>query len=589
MRRVAALVLPLLACEVVRQRASSPITGPLAVIVEPAANAEIEGRGEGSAARPVEATATLDLVDDEARRYGVRPGMKVTEACALVAGLSVHRVTLAEVEAALGRIAELASPLAPLTSIRLEIKDISGDARATDPLARCFDTIWLDVTGAAHLVGGEEALSDELVQRAASLGHRGRAAIADGPRIAEAIARFAPGHAAHRVVAPGDGVRALAELPVAALPVDSATVAWFLRLGLVTVGDLVRLPRAALAARLPHAAPLVLELISGRDPAPLVPFEPPRVLIESASFDDGVEHTEALLFVLRGMASRLSARLIARGEACSRLEIELVLDRSIAALRAVSVESSPKPRGVKLSLVVGSPAERPTAPASPPVHRSVDARREREGKAAPRLHLAIDLPAPLAAEADLVRALRARLERVDLAAPVVSMRLVIPALARARRVQLDLSRGSAADPDALPTLLAELSAEIGAERLGVLTMIDAHTPERQSGLVAADLGRDVRYVAPAPHHPFGRVTRLLPAPVPLGEVGLSRVVAVDQALMSVDARRFVLRLDEVGWWTRTPLSRDYLTAMFVAPPLAGQALVYVEQRTGHGFLQGWLE
>jgi protein ImuB len=587
MRRVAALVLPLLACEVVRQRASSAVIGPLAVIVEPEANAEIEGGARpvghetGPRSRPVDASATLDLVDDEARRYGVRPGMKVTEACALVAGLSVHRVTLAEVEAALGRVAELASSLAPITSIRLESKALAGGGMTADPLARCFDTIWLDVTGAAHLVGGEEALSDELVQRAASLGHRGCAAIADGPRIAEAIARFAPGHAAQRIVPAGDSARALAELPVAALPVDSAMVGWFLRLGLVTVGDLVRLPRAALAARLPHAAPLVLELIAGRDPAPLVPFEPPRILIESASFDDGVEHTEALLFVLRGMASRLSARLAARGEACSRLEVELVLDRSIAALRAVSVEP-PKPRGAaKLSLVVDAAARPPVEPANRAVG---EARRD-----GPMLHLAVDLPAHLVAEADLVRALRVRLERVDLAAPVVSMRVVIPAIARARRVQLDLSRGSAADPDALPTLLAELSAEIGVERLGVLAALDAHAPERQSGLVAPDLSRDRPYTAPPPHHPFGRVTRLLPDPVPLGEFGLSRVVAVDQALMAVDARRFVLRLDEVGWWTAAPLSRDYLTAMFAAPPLAGEALVYVDRQRGLGFLQGWLE
>jgi protein ImuB len=588
MRRVAALVLPLLACEVVRQRAPAPITGPLAVIALPEHAAEFD------------ATATLDLVDDEARRYGIRPGMKVTEACALVAGLSVQRVTFAEVLAALGRVAELASSLAPITSICLESERSSAD------------TIWLDVTGAAHLVGGEEALVDELVQRAASLGHRGRAAIADGPRIAEAIARFAPAHAARSVIAPGDGARALADLPIAALPLASEAVSWFLRLGLVTAGDLARLPRAGLASRLsgrskaaePAAiAPLVLDLLAGRDATPLVPFEAPRMLSESAGFDDGIEYTEGLLFVLRGMASRVSARLSARGEACSRLEVDLVLDRSIAELRAAAAALSP----AKSTPRNDAPNARPALTLVKPNEDSASAKREDRGaakqatnpvKVAPieadartrfEVHLAIDLPAPLVAEADLMRALRARLERLELAAPVVSMRLLIPAIARARRIQLDLSRGSAVNPDALPTLLAELSAEIGANRLGVLASIDAHAPERESTLAAPDLGRDVAYVAPTAHHPFARVTRLLPEPIPLGEFGLSRVVAVDQALMAVSARRFVLRLDEIGWWTQTPISRDYLTAVFAAPPLVGEALVYVDRLKDKGFLQGWLE
>ncbi|HVY48523.1 MAG TPA: DNA polymerase Y family protein, partial [Minicystis sp.] len=370
-----------------------------------------------------------------------------------------------------------------------------------------------------------------------------------------------PAHAPCPVAPPGGGAQAIAPLPVAALPIAAELVSWLLRLGLVTVGDLARLPRASLAARLAGAAPLVLDLVAGRDATPLVPFEPPRVLVESASFDDGVDKTEALAFVLRGMASRLSTRLSARGEACSRLEVRLQLDRSIAALRGVAAE----------------------------------------------VELAVDLPAPLAAESDLVRALRARLERVDLAAPAVSVALVVPAIARARRVQLDLSRGSGIDPDALPALLAELSAEIGKDRVGVLAVRDAHAPERQAALVAPELARDVAYAPPAEAHAFAPVTRLLPEPIPLGDFGGARVVAVDQALYAVEPRRFVLRLDDVAWWTARPISRDYLTAWLVSgderrgrhaqagvgasarPAVAGEALVYVERRSGQGFLQGWLE
>src|SRR5262245_36008845 len=100
-RRIVAIVLPQLACELVRQRIEVP--GPLGVI--------LESHDGSSLAQPVSAppmTTVLDAVDDEARRYGVRPGQKVVEAAALVAHLAIHRVTLEELDAALGRVAELA-------------------------------------------------------------------------------------------------------------------------------------------------------------------------------------------------------------------------------------------------------------------------------------------------------------------------------------------------------------------------------------------------------------------------------------------------------------------------------------------------
>ena len=55
----------------------------------------------------------------------------------------------------------------------------------------------------------------------------------------------------------------------------------------------------------------------------------------------------------------------------------------------------------------------------------------------------------------------------------IGIRMVIPQIVSARRVQLDLGRGKAPDPDKLPALLAELAADIGADRIGVLATQDA--------------------------------------------------------------------------------------------------------------------
>ncbi len=590
MRRVVAIVLPQLACEVARRKRvelGSKVEGPIGVILE---------RDGGAAALE---TAVLDVIEDEARRYGVRAGQRVTEAAALLAGLSVQRVAHGELDAALGRVAEVALAFGPTAA--LQLREVPADAPRTPWGDAPFDTVWLDVTGSAHLAGGEEALLSELEERLGALGHRARLAVAGGPRVAQALARWAPGlcgtpgaRASGRYVitketAEGDA-RALAPLPVQGLALDPDTVSFLLRIGVFTVGDLARLPRPQAAARLGPRAAEVLALVAGRDEAPLLPYAPPREIVEEASFEDGVETTEALLFVLRGMASRASVRLAARGEACTRLEVEIPLDRSIARLRL---------------------AERREG-------------SDEEG-ADERLSFHLDLPAPLAAEADLLRALRARLERTALFAPAMGVRLRVAQIVPAPQVQLDLSRDKAADPDSLPALLAELSAEIGADRVGLLAVEDTHRPEAASRLVPVTLGAEPRKKSPAqlslpgawsqPKEALPPPARLLPAPIPLGKVARGGVVAIggsprevggggEPHLFAIEKMEHLVRLDGVEWWTRSPASRDYARAWLVsgggedrprgarggaAKAACAEALLYVVRKTGEVYLQGWYE
>lgn len=577
-RRIAAIVLPQLACELVRQRGAVSPSGraPLAVILEESVHAVASVKGR----EPPPATAVIHVVDDEARRYGVRPGQRVAEASALVAHLAVHRTSFAEIDAALGRVAEVALALGPTAAIQLGARMDPGER---SPWGRGpYDTVWLDITGAAHLVGGEEALCDELAERLSALGHRARIAIADGPRIAQALARWGvEGAGSERgvIAPPGRGAEALAPLPVQALPLDAEVASFLVRVGLLRVGDLARLPRASAAARLGKAATEVMALVSGYDPAPLAPFEPPRVLEEATSFEDGIEGAESLLFVLRGMTSRVGARLAARGEATGQLEVAIAYDRSIAKLRL------------------------------PDLGRQLSEGEDEEG-----LRFTIELPAPLADAADLLRPLKARLEQIELLAPAVALRLTTTHIVPARRVQLDLSRDRAADPDSLPALLAELSAEIGAERVGVLEVVDAHRPEARSRLApASPASTERRAAAPAAPSEEAQAlvppgpARLLPKPIPLGQVGRGAIVAVDRQLFAIERMRFAMRLDGVEWWTPTPASRDYFKVWLSSgapqggggarsfaqgearPGPAGEAWIYVDRATGEAFLQGWCE
>src|SRR5690606_5573955 len=148
---------------------------------------------------------------------------------------------------ALARLAEVALGYGPRVGIELGEPGIP------------YDAVYLDLTGCAHLHGGEEAVAKKLVATSASMGHRVRVAVADGPRIARAVAFFA--EEAVTVVAQGDA-KVLEPLPLAALSLDADTEAWFERVGLHTVGDLARLPVATLAARLGPCAKETLELLA---------------------------------------------------------------------------------------------------------------------------------------------------------------------------------------------------------------------------------------------------------------------------------------------------------------------------------------
>lgn len=537
-RRVAAIVLPRFACELALANKEHHSRAPLAVVFSE------DGEEESAAAE-------VGAVCERARAAGVRPGMRVAEAMARTADLRFERVSPRALVRALGTIAEVAMEFGVTVSISLH----------SPPL----DTVWVDVTGAAHLFGGEASLADEIESRIAVLGHRARVAIAGGPNLARAFARFADNEGVSRVSPPGRDKEAVLGLPTSALPLPAGLTAYFARLGVHTVADLARLERAQLVARLeaftaterltappPHE---VLAWLEGQDPRPLVPYAPPEVLVEEVSFEDGVETAPQLVFALRNAVSKLSARLVGRRQATSRIDLEIAYDRAIFRLR---------PCGA-----IG---------------------------ADPVAHLFVDLPAPLSHTDDLFRAVKAKTERMELAAPAVRITLALSRIARAPEVQLDLSRDVTVSPDALPALLSELSAEIGTERVGVLSIFDDHRPERRTHLVGVTPQAGPTKKAPEQatlsfdRLEPGEPTRLLPEPVVLsrGPLAVGETIFVGRDAYVVERVTFDRRLDSIAWWSKEPCSRDYFRVS-LAGPCKADAWVFVDRSNGETRLHGWWE
>lgn len=527
-RRIACIALPNIRVEIVKERESGE--SPLAVIVA-------RPGGAVKTEREVLGNTRIDFVSRDAAALGIGAGQTVATARAKCAELRVRVVAEGTVRTALARIAETSLAFGPTTAF-----DVAQDV------------VWVDVSGCAHLHGGEVDLARKLGAHVRALGHAGRVAIADGPRLAAAVARYAT-TSDPMVVPEGKGAPAVRSLPIAALALDDDVSVWLADLGLSTCGDLQKLPRRALGMRLGERVHDVMQLLDGRDHAPLEAWRPPDVPEERVELDWGAHSIEALAFVLKTLCDRLAARLHGRALAAARLELVLALDRALlceAARSSVSVEPT----------VAGG-------------HR---------------VSLSITLPSPIARAPDLLAIVRARLEGCSLAAPVLSVTLRATELARAPTRTLDLLAPEPKADSALPRLVAELLAELGEGTVGMLALVDTWFPSERTRLVP--------YLTESARLRHALVTsalepsRFVPA-IPVRQGTLARA-------------HHLARVESLQWWQHRSASsvcrrRDFFAA-WVMPtsfpsetrnrtlPASG-ALAWLELRDSMGepLLSGWMD
>jgi protein ImuB len=450
----------------------------------------------------------LDEVSREAGACSVRGGETIAAARAKCAELLVRVVGEDDVRGVLRAVAEAALSFGRTASID-ETRDV----------------VCVDVTGCGHLFGGEEELARELALRLRAMRHGPvRVAIADGPRVSAAIVRAL--HAGTAVIPAGGNAEAIRALPLAALPIDPGSIDWLRKLGLAKIGDLQRLPARSLATRLGAAHAEAMALLAGDDGAPLTPYVPPEVPEERAELEYGIDKTEALLFVTKTLCDRLSARLAGRAMAAMKLEVELSLDRAIA----------------------------------------------RESNLPPSATLTLTLSAPLSTASELLAVARARVESWTIPAPILAVTLRAPELARKEGRALDLFVPEAKADRALPRLVAELSADLGDERVGVLGLANTWVPEERTVLLRFGAregeGRAAATRASLAHEP----SRFLAASIPAEGVTPLRLLA---------------RIEAASWWRLGVNARDYVAAWSEE----GKCMAWVEidRATGSAQVKGWMD
>jgi protein ImuB len=292
----------------------------------------------------------IHAVTKAAAERDARTGARLTDARALEPALVAIPADPAGDEALLHRLAKWAQRWSPLV-------EVDGP-----------DALRLDVTGVAHLFGGEKALTQDVIDRFAAMGLTARVAIAATAAAAWALVHFPSPRRGEGDSAKQSGVRRvganrlrrtpspyplpagerdLAPLPVSALRLDPDTVRTLERLGLKTIGALAALPRLALARRFRGAEDVVdaLDRAFGRKPEPLTALAddpPPRAMLK---LEEPATHPEAAPQALERLIPKLVAELEKRRLGARRLSLHgFRVDGSVASASVATTIPSREPK-----------------------------------------------------------------------------------------------------------------------------------------------------------------------------------------------------------------------------------------------------
>lgn len=353
----------------------------------------------------------LAAVDRSAWAMGLRPGQPAAGAQARVQNLILVEAAPEADRAALVELATWCLRYAPLVEI-------------DEP-----DGIWLDIEGAAHLLGGEGALIADTVRRCGRAGLTVQAALAGTKGAAAALARHDHG----RIARPGGERAALGPLPVGSLRIDPGIESGLHLLGIERIGDLGNYPRSQLALRFGAGLLARLDSVFGDVAEPLTALVPVAIPQVRLAFAEPIGVLAGLEAALGRLAPGLCAELARRG----------------VGLRLVDA-----------------------------VFRRVDGRP---------IAIRVGTAAPSRDPAHLTRLLQERLPHVDPGFGIDEVLLSAPRVEplRERQTVADSLAGDGDDREALAPLVDRLGIRLGPDRIFRAAPVESRVPERSVRRVPA--------------------------------------------------------------------------------------------------------
>ena len=257
----------------------------------------------------------ITALDDAAARLGLDNGQPLADARAVCPDIDVCDADPAADAALLNAIADWCDRFTPLVAL--------------DPPHGLF----LDITGCAHLFGGEAALMRQLCAALDRQGLIVSAAIAGTAVCARTLSRYHNG----RIVADGDEAKAVMPLPLYALGADDAIIRGLRRAGLKTIGDVASRARHEITARFGAAFTMLLEQALGQADAPISPRRPLPDYIVEKRFPEPVATDGVISATLSALARMLIAAMDKQGKGARRLEAAFF--RTDGVVRMIAVET----------------------------------------------------------------------------------------------------------------------------------------------------------------------------------------------------------------------------------------------------------
>jgi len=277
---------------------------------------------------------TVRIIDacDCAQKYGIKPGLPLADARALLPGLVVADADPVGNASVLKQLAQWCVRYTPWVTPEIADRDeISYTMTGAG--------IWLDITGCAHLIGGEDALAHDLISHLRGAGYRVHAAVADTPGAAWAASHFnLKTESAFSIVPPGDTMAVLGPLRSAGLRLPDALLADLHRLGLRTIDQVSAIPRESLAPRFGDGLLRRMDQFIGRVGEPISPLTPVPLLRSRLAFAEPIGTRDDIDAALERMLNDLCARLSETQEGIRRMD--LVFYRSDGTFQQLCIGTS---------------------------------------------------------------------------------------------------------------------------------------------------------------------------------------------------------------------------------------------------------
>lgn len=507
-------------------------------------------------------TQVLTSLNGAAQAYGLRVGQPVRDAHAMCEALITRTRSVQDEAGFLTILQRWACKFSPW---------VATDAE---------DGLVIDLTGCAHLFGGEEAVLQVVQQDCNDLGLTLRMGLADTRGAAWALARFAgqlagshrsgdaidqearatrsragkrrhwtkggaapviplgPDVTAHRIAAPGQMYSALGPLPIAALRLEPELVAQLARLGLRRISDLLGQPRAGLARRFGRELVMRLDQAMGSAPEPVSPARPPDHFAVRLTLPDPIGLEADMLAGIDRLLPRLCESLKAKGRGARRVRLQAFRsDHGIESIEVGLARPSHDPARIRPLLALKLEA--------------IDA------------GFGIDM---------------LRIEAVQ--SEPISAQTAVGHLAAGQGVNKRLAQNTALDD-----LIGRIGARVGLEAITRLHPASSHIPEKTSTVLAAAWSKPHDRAWPAPANPRP-LLMWRPEPVSAPDTpkvpqgfrwrgqDLTRVRAIGPERIAPE------------WWLDDPEWRSGVRDYWVTDTADGQRL-WLFYGHGHTMSSGW--